>query len=210
MEKVMKSIRLLLLFSLLQLGLSSCILGAGKSLVLKQSCFYFLLALLSISGICAFTQYLSSSHPKETTPLYHNRFIFLFYSIMVIVNLLGVRIFLSESITTTTLLQGKIVELLLPSFFFLLGIDVVTFLPLNRLDNLTKICQNRKVHMGLILIAILIFLRNPITILSIAFYVGLGALFVHVLFPKKIRTEISFYGHLIRDTLFVICIFLLW
>lgn len=207
MKKTMKSIRLLLLFSLLQLGLSICILGAGKSLVLKQSCFYFLLVLLSISGLCTFIQYLYS---KDTTPLSHNRFIFLFYSIMIAVNLLGVGIFLSESIATSTLLQGKIVELLLPSFFFLLGIDVVTFLPLNRLDKLRKICQNRKVHMGIILIAILIFLRNPITILSITFYVGLGALFLHVLFPKKIRTEISFYGHLIRDTLFVICIFLLW
>ena len=153
MEKVIKSIRLLLFFALIQLALCSCIFWSGTSLVLKQSCFYFLLALLGLSGSCAF---------------------------------------------------------ILPSFFFLFGVDLVTFLPLKKWKRLQKNASSKEVRFSIIIISILIFLRNPITILSIAFYIGLGALFLSFLFPKNLRQEVSFYSHLIRDILFVVCTFLLW
>ena len=210
MEKVMKSIRLLLFFSLIQLGLCSCIFWSGTSLALKQSCFYFLLALLGLSGACAFMHYLSSHNMKRDRLIDRSRFIFLFYSMMIVVNLCGVGLVLSETIGTVNLLQKEAVDLILPSFFFLFGVDLVTFLPFKKWRRLQKNSSSKEVRFSIIIISILIFLRNPITILSITFYIGLGALFLSFLFPKNLRQEVSFYGHLIRDILFVVCTFLLW
>ena len=210
MEKVIKSIRLLLFFVLIQLAFCSCIFWSGTSLALKQSCFYFLLALFALSGTCAFIHYLSSHNQETNSILDRNRFIFLLYSIMVIINLCGVGLVLSESIVTVNLLQKEAVDLILPSFFFLFGVDLVTFLPLKKWRRLQRNSSSKEVRFSVIIISILIFLRNPITILSIAFYIGLGALFLSFLFPKNLRQEVSFYGHLIRDILFVVCTFLLW
>ena len=100
MEKVIKSIRLLLFFALIQLALCSCIFWSGTSLALKQSCFYFLLALLGLSGSCAFMHYLSSHNLKRDRLIDRSRFIFLFYSMMIVVNLCGVGLVLSETIVT--------------------------------------------------------------------------------------------------------------
>jgi len=129
---------------------------------------------------------------------------------MVIINLCGVGLVLSESIVTVNLLQKEAVDLILPSFFFLFGVDLVTFLPLKKWRRLQRNSSSKEVRFSILVISILIFLRNPITILSIAFYIGLGALFLSFLFPKNLRQDVSFYGHLIRDILFVICILLLW
>ena len=210
MEKVIKSIRLLLFFALIQLAFCSCIFWSGTSLALKQSCFYFLLALLGLSGSCAFMHYLSSHNLKRDRLIYRSRFIFLFYSMMIVVNLCGVGLVLSDTIVTVNLLQKEAVDLILPSFFFLFGVDLVTFLPFRKWRRLQKNSSSKEVRFSIIIISILIFLRNPITILSIAFYIGLGALFLSFLFPKNLRQEVSFYGHLIRDILFVVCTFLLW
>ena len=210
MEKVTKSIRLLLCFALIQLGLCSCIFWSGTSLALKQSCFYFLLALLALSGTCAFIHYLSSNNLKRNRLINRSRFIFLFYSMMIVVNLCGVGLVLSETIVTVNLLQKEAVDLILPSFFFLFGVDLVTFLPFRKWRRLQKNSSSKEVRFSIIIISILIFLHNPITILSITFYIGLGALFLSFLFPKNLRQEVSFYGHLIRDILFVVCTFLLW
>ena len=210
MEKVIKSIRLLLSFALIQLALCSCIFWSGTSLALKQSCFYFLLALLGLSGSCAFMHYLSSHNLKRDRLIDRSRFIFLFYSMMIVVNLCGVGLVLSDTIVTVNLLQKEAVDLILPSFFFLFGVDLVTFLPFSKWRRLQKNSSSKEVRFSIIIISILIFLRNPITILSITFYIGLGALFLSFLFPKNLRQEVSFYGHLIRDILFVVCTFLLW
>lgn len=210
MEKVIKSIRILLFFALIQLAFCSCIFWSGTSLALKQSCFYFLLALLALSGTCAFIHYLSSNNLKRNRLINRSRFIFLFYSMMIVVNLCGVGLVLSETIVTVNLLQKEAVDLILPSFFFLFGVDLVTFLPFRKWRRLQKNSSSKEVRFSIIIISILIFLRNPITILSITFYIGLGALFLSFLFPKNLRQEVSFYGHLIRDILFVVCTFLLW
>ena len=210
MEKVIKSIRLLLFFALIQLAFCSCIFWSGTSLALKQSCFYFLLALLGLSGSCAFMHYLSNHNLKRDRLIDRSRFIFLFYSMMIVVNLCGVGLVLSDTIVTVNLLQKEAVELILPSFFFLFGVDLVTFLPFRKWRRLQKNSSSKEVRFSIIIISILIFLRNPITILSITFYIGLGALFLSFLFPKNLRQEVSFYGHLIRDILFVVCTFLLW
>ena len=205
-----KSIQLLLLISLVYLGCCSCLVWPGIALTLKESCFYFLLLLLFLAGICTFIHNLSGHDHVKSQLHYRSRSFFLLYSIMVIINLCGVGLVLSESIVTVNLLQKEAVDLILPSFFFLFGVDLVTFLPLKKWRRLQRNSSSKEVRFSILVISILIFLRNPITILSIAFYIGLGALFLSFLFPKNLRQDVSFYGHLIRDILFVICTLLLW
>ena len=90
MEKMNKSIQLLLLISLVYLGCCSCLVWPGIALTLKQSCFYFLLLLMLLAGICTFIHYLSGhDHVKSRL---HNRSqsFFLLYNSMVIINVAGV------------------------------------------------------------------------------------------------------------------------
>ena len=132
MEKMNKSIQLLLLISLVYLGFCSCLFWPGIVLTLKQSCFYFLLLLLLLAAICTFIHYLSGHDHVKSQLHNRSRFFFLLYSSMVIINVAGVCFILFESISTDTLLQKEIVDLLLISFFFLFGLDIATFLPLNK------------------------------------------------------------------------------
>lgn len=131
MEKMNKSIQLLLLISLVYLGFCSCLFWTGISLTLKQSYFYFLFLLLILSSICTFIHYLSVHNHVSSHLRNPSRSFFLLYSSMVIINVSGVCFILFESISTDTLLQKEIVDLLLISFFFLFGLDIATFLPLN-------------------------------------------------------------------------------
>ena len=74
-----KSIQLLLLISLVYLGCCSCLVWPGIALTLKQSCFYFLLLLMLLAGICTFIHYLSG-HDHVNSQL-HNRSRSFFYCI---------------------------------------------------------------------------------------------------------------------------------
>ena len=124
-----------------------------------------------------------------------------------VVNLLAAGLVLSESIQMHNKLQQDLVDLFLPSFFFLLGIDLWIFLPFDKYHRDLENLLNRK-KTGLIsILATVIFLRNPLTISSILVYIVLGFLCARFIFPKSIQREISFYGHIIRDILFVISMF---
>jgi len=116
---------------------------------------------------------------------------------------------LSETILTQTAFQKELVDLFLPSFFFLFGIDLLVFLPFEKYSRDLGAALNKKKTVVLTVLATLLFLRNPMTVLSIVFYVGLGFIFARFLFPKSMRREFSFYGHVIRDILLVsaMCIF---
>ena len=129
MEKVIKSIRLLLFFALIQLAFCSCIFWSGTSLALKQSCFYFLLTLLGLSGSCAFMHYLSSHNLKRDRLIDRSRFIFLFYSMMIVVNLCGVGLVLSDTIVTVNLLQKEPWNSSYPPSFFSLELISLPFSP---------------------------------------------------------------------------------
>lgn len=129
------------------------------------------------------------------------------YTILLVVNLLAACLVLSESIQIHNKLQQDLVDLFLPSFFFLLGIDLWIFLPFDKYHRDLENLLNRK-KTGLIsILATVIFLRNPLTISSILVYIVLGFLCARFIFPKSIQREISFYGHIIRDILFVISMF---
>lgn len=208
MEKMNKSIQLLLLISLVYLGFCSCLFWPGITLTLKQSCFCFLLLLLLLAGICTFIHYLSGHDHVRSQLRNRSRSFFLVYSSMVIINVTGVYFILFESINTDTLLQKEIVDLLLISFFFLFGLDIATFLPLNKWKKLSTHKKSGK--LTFLIFFSLFFLHNPLTILSVGFYILLGAGFLNFLFPKTLRQDLSFYSHIIRNILLVLSVLMFW
>ena len=208
MEKMNKSIQLLLLVSLVYLGFCSCLFWPGIVLALKQSCFCFLLLLLLLAGICTFIHYLSG-HDHVRRQLHNrNRSFFLLYTSMVIINVAGASFILFESISTDSLLQKEIVDLLLISFFFLFGLDLATFLPLNKWKKLPT--HKKAGKLTTLIFFSLFFLHNPLTILSVGFYILLGASFLNFLFPKTLRQDLSFYSHIIRNILLVLSTLIFW
>ena len=208
MEKMNKSIQLLLLVSLVYLGCCSCLVWPGIVLALKQSCFCFLLLLLLLAGICTFIHYLSGNNHVRSQLHNRSRSFFLLYGSMVIINVAGASFILFESISTDSLLQKEIVDLLLISFFFLLGLDLATFLPLNKWKKLPTHKKTGK--LTTLIFFSLFFLHNPLTILSVGFYILLGASFLNFLFPKTLRQDLSFYSHLIRNILLVLSTLMFW
>jgi len=132
MEKMNKSIQLLLLISLVYLGFCSCLFWPGIVLTLKQSCF----------------------------------------------------------------------------FFFLFGLDIATFLPLNKWRKLPT--HKKRGRLTTLIFFSLFFLHNPLTILSVGFYILLGASFLNFLFPKTLRQDLSFYSHIIRNILLVLSTLMFW
>ena len=203
-----KSIQLLLLVSLVYLGCCSCLVWPGIVLALKQSCFCFLLLLLLLAGICTFIHYLSGNNHVRSQLHNRSRSFFLLYGSMVIINVAGASFILFESISTDSLLQKEIVDLLLISFFFLLGLDLATFLPLNKWKKLPTHKKTGK--LTTLIFFSLFFLHNPLTILSVGFYILLGASFLNFLFPKTLRQDLSFYSHLIRNILLVLSTLMFW
>lgn len=208
MEKMNKSIQLLLLISLVYLGFCSCLFWPGIVLTLKQSCFCFLLLLLLLAGICTFIHYLSGHNHVRSQLHNRSRSFFLLYASMVIINVAGASFILFESISTDSLLKKEIVDLLLISFFFLFGLDLATFLPLNKWKKLPTHKKSGK--LTILIFFSLFFLHNPLTILSVGFYILLGASFLNFLFPKTLRQNLSFYSHIIRNILLVLSVLMFW
>ena len=208
MEKMNKSIQLLLLISLVYLGFCSCLFWTDISLALKQSYFYFLFLLLILSSICTFIHYLSGHDPVNSQLRNRSRSFFLLYSTMIVINVAGVSLILFDNPSSSTLLQKEVVDLMLVSFFFLLGIDIATFLPLKKWKNLPTHNKTRKLIS--LMIFSLFFLHNPRTILSVSFYILLGVSFLSFLFPKKLRHDLSFYSHLIRNILLIVSTLIFW
>lgn len=204
---MVKSIRILLLLALLQISLSSCLLWTGPALTLKQSSAYFLVFLAIVSSMCAGMNYLYTPHQEHHSILNSMKRVRIVYSILLLINLAGACLVLSETVVTKSPLQRELADLFLPSFFFLLSIDMWIFLPFDKYIRDMDNRLNKKRTVVISVLGTIIFLRNPVTISSILLYIGLGFLCARFLFPKSVQREISFYGHVIRDVLFVICIF---
>lgn len=204
---MMKSIRVLLLSAVVQILFGSCLLWKETFLSLRQVNVYFLILIVGVSGFCAGINYFHTSDQKRHSILHSQKKVWMVYTILLVVNLLAACLVLSESIQIHNKLQQDLVDLFLPSFFFLLGIDLWIFLPFDKYHRDLENLLNRK-KTGLIsILATVIFLRNPLTISSILVYIVLGFLCARFIFPKSIQREISFYGHIIRDILFVISMF---
>ena len=202
---MVKSIRLLLLIAVIQISFSSCLLWKESFLSLKQTNAYFLILIVGISVLCAGINYFHTADQSRHI-LHVQKKVSLVYCLLLVVNLLATCLVLSESIQTTSKLQQELVDLFLPSFFFLLGVDLLIFLPFDKIFRAIENHLNKKKTVVISVLATIVFLRNPIVISSILLYISVGFLCARFLFPKCIQREISFYGHLIRDILFVFSI----
>ena len=205
---MVKSIRLLLLIAVIQISFSSCLLWKETFLSLKQANVYFLILIVGFSVLCAGINYFHTADQSRHSILHVQKKVSLVYYLLLVINLLATCLVLSESIQTTSELQQELVDLFLPSFFFLLGVDLLIFLPFDKIFRDIENHLNKKKTVVISVLATVFFLRNPFVISSILLYVGIGFLCARFLFPKCIQREISFYGHLIRDILFVFAIFL--
>jgi len=199
MEKMKKQIRVLLLLTIFGISSCSCLSLSTWSLVLNQSCFYYLVGMLLLASIGAGLNYCRGQYYsvfKEDKQQF-------LYSLLLLVNILGLALIVIEHILVGNASVEGFVEAFLPSFFFLFGIDLLVFLPIQKYAHGLKKILGKKEMCFISGLAILIFLRNPWMLLSIMFYIALGMLFLGLLVPKVIRWEVSFYSHLMRDILLV-------
>ena len=200
----MKSMRILFLLALIQISLSSCFLWKECILSFKQSTAFFIGSMVFVSGICAGVNYLYTCKQEVHSVLASKKSVKLFYSILLLINLLGAVLVLSDNLLIKNTLQQELVDFLLPSFFFLFGLDLLIFLPLKKYMRDFLAILDRKKTVLVTILATLIFLRNPMTIVSLLIYIGLGLFFAAYLVPNSVKKEVSFYGHIFRDLVLVI------
>ena len=200
----MKSMRILFLLALIQISLSSCFLWKECILSFKQSTAFFIGSMVFVSGICAGVNYLYTRKQEVHSVLASKKSVKLFYSILLLINLLGAVLVLSDNLFIKNTLQQELVDFLLPSFFFLFGLDLLIFLPLKKYMRDLLAMLDRKKTVLVTILATLLFLRNPMTIVSLLIYIGLGLFFAAYLVPHSVKKEVSFYGHIFRDLVLVI------
>ncbi|HGQ3579256.1 TPA: hypothetical protein ACLY5F_001162, partial [Streptococcus pneumoniae] len=128
----MKSMRILFLLALIQISLSSCFLWKECILSFKQSTAFFIGSMVFVSGICAGVNYLYTRKQEVHSVLASKKSVKLFYSMLLLINLLGTVLVLSDNLFIKNTLQQELVDFLLPSFFFLFGLDLLIFLPLKK------------------------------------------------------------------------------
>lgn len=200
----MKSMRILFLLALIQISLSSCFLWKECILSFKQSTAFFIGSMVFVSGICAGVNYLYTRKQEVHSVLASKKSVKLFYSMLLLINLLGAVLVLSDNLFIKNTLQQELVDFLLPSFFFLFGLDLLIFLPLKKYMRDLLAMLDRKKTVLVTILATLLFLRNPMTIVSLLIYIGLGLFFAVYLVPNSVKKEVSFYGHIFRDLVLVI------
>ena len=200
----MKSMRILFLLVLIQISLSSCFLWKECILSFKQSTAFFIGSMVFVSGICAGVNYLYTRKQEIHSVLASKKSVKLLYSILLLINLLGAVLVLSDNLFIKNTLQQELVDFLLPSFFFLFGLDLLIFLPLKKYIRDFLALLDRKKTVLVTILVTLLFLRNPITIVSLLIYIGLGLFFAAYLVPNSVKKEVSFYGHVFRDLVLVI------
>ncbi|HEU3170326.1 TPA: hypothetical protein VY644_000554 [Streptococcus pneumoniae] len=200
----MKSMRILFLLALIQISLSSCFLWKECILSFKQSTAFFIGSMVFVSGICTGVNYLYTRKQEVHSVLASKKSVKLFYSMLLLINLLGAVLVLSDNLFIKNTLQQELVDFLLPSFFFLFGLDLLIFLPLKKYVRDFLAMLDRKKTVLVTILATLLFLRNPMTIVSLLIYIGLGLFFAAYLVPNSVKKEVSFYGHIFRDLVLVI------
>ncbi|CMU93061.1 lipoprotein, putative [Streptococcus pneumoniae] len=200
----MKSMRILFLLALIQISLSSCFLWKECILSFKQSTAFFIGSMVFVSGICAGVNYLYTRKQEVHSVLASKKSVKLFYSMLLLINLLGAVLVLSDNLFIKNTLQQELVDFLLPSFFFLFGLDLLIFLPLKKYVRDFLAMLDRKKTVLVTILATLLFLRNPMTIVSLLIYIGLGLFFAAYLVSNSVKKEVSFYGHIFRDLVLVI------
>lgn len=202
MERMKKQIRILLLLTVFGISSCSCLSLSTWALMLNQNCFYYLVGMLLLASIGAGLNYYSGQRNQYYSVFRADKKQLL-YTLLLLVNILGLVLIVIEHILEGNASVEEFVEALLPSFFFLFGIDLLVFLPIQKYVNGLKKILGKKEICFISGLAILIVLKNPWSILSMTFYIALGMFFLGLLVPKVIRWEVSFYSHLMRDILLV-------
>jgi len=159
---MVKSIRLLLLIAVIQISFSSCLLWKETFLSLKQANVYFLILIVGFSVLCAGINYFHTADQSRHSILHVQKKVSLVYCLLLVVNLLATCLVLSESIQTTSKLQQELVDLFLPSFFFLLGVDLLIFLPFDKIFRDIENHLNKKKTVVISVLATVFFFRNPL------------------------------------------------
>ncbi|VOS25151.1 lipoprotein, putative [Streptococcus pneumoniae] len=188
----MKSMRILFLLALIQISLSSCFLWKECILSFKQSTAFFIGSMVFVSGICAGVNYLYTRKQEVHSVLASKKSVKLFYSMLLLINLLGAVLVLSDNLFIKNTLQQELVDFLLPSFFFLFGLDLLIFLPLKKYVRDFLAMLDRKKTVLVTILATLLFLRNPMTIVSLLIYIGLGLFFAAILSQIRLRRKFPF------------------
>lgn len=188
----MKSMRILFLLALIQISLSSCFLWKECILSFKQSTAFFIGSMVFVSGICAGVNYLYTRKQEVHSVLASKRSVKLFYSILLLINLLGAVLVLSDNLFIKNTLQQELVDFLLPSFFFLFGLDLLIFLPLKKYMRDLLAMLDRKKTVLVTILATLLFLRNPMTIVSLLIYIGLGLFLQPILSRILLKRKFPF------------------
>ena len=93
----MKSMRILFLLALIQISLSSCFLWKECILSFKQSTAFFIGSMVFVSGICAGVNYLYTRKQEVHSVLASKKSVKLFYSMLLLINLLGAVLVLSDT-----------------------------------------------------------------------------------------------------------------
>lgn len=180
----MKSMRILFLLALIQISLSSCFLWKECILSFKQSTAFFIGSMVFVSGICAGVNYLYTRKQEVHSVLASKKSVKLFYSMLLLINLLGAVLVLSDNLFIKNTLQQELVDFLLPSFFFLFGLDLLIFLPLKKYVRDFLAMLDRKKTVLVTILATLLFLRNPMTIVSLLNLYWTGLVFCSLSCPK--------------------------
>ena len=129
----MKSMRILFLLALIQISLSSCFLWKECILSFKQSTAFFIGSMVFVSGICAGVNYLYTRKQEVHSVLASKKSVKLFYSILLLINLLGAVLVLSDNLFIKNTLQQELVDFLLPSFFLSIWVRFADFFTLEKI-----------------------------------------------------------------------------
>ena len=131
MEKMKKQIRVLLLLTIFGISSCSCLSLSTWSLLLNQNCFYYLVGMLLLASIGAGLNYYRGQGNQYYSVFKEDKQQFL-YSLLLLVNILGLALIVIEHILAGNTSVEGFVEAFLPSFFFLFGIDLLVFLPIQK------------------------------------------------------------------------------
>lgn len=209
MEKMKKQIRVLLLLTVFGISSCSCLSLSTWALMLNQNCFYYLVGMLLLASIGAGLNYYRGQQNQYYSVFRADKKQLL-YTLLLLVNILGLALIVIEHLLEGNASVEEFVEVFLPSFFFLFGVDLLVFLPMQKYVHGLKKILGKKGLCFISGLAILIVLKNPWSILSMTFYIALGMFFLGLLVPKVIRWEVSFYSHLMRDILLVVFLLFLF
>ena len=188
----MKSMRILFLLALIQISLSSCFLWKECILSFKQSTAFFIGSMVFVSGICAGVNYLYTRKQEVHSVIASKKSVKLFYSMLLLINLLGAVLVLSDNLFIKNTLQQELVDFLLPSFFFLFGLDLLIFLPLKKYMRDLLAMLDRKKTVVVTILATLLFLRNPMTIVSLLMYNWTGFVLQPILSQILLKRKFPF------------------